>query len=424
MSVDLVDSVQRDAAALRQALDQLLRTGARPAADGLRVLAVADALDRVLLALAAIAAGEPAGAAVGASAELQAAAKQARALVGAALARRLDALVASLEGPIARLASVATRGGSVRAPPGRGQPSTQPPAQPQPQPAESVVPLAEPIEPVRFGASAPQHAARGESFVARFVAYRPAEAAAAAAALARPGDSTQTLDVGAAEIRRGAHLRVTLRAAGLRIEDGDSAMQEFVWRGQRVTLQFAVEVPKRARAGATLLKFDVSIDGLQVAGVRLEFTVGAPAASAPVQSSQGSAPVRSAFASYSSSDRERVLDRVAAIRIAVGTRVFLDCHDLRPGEKWEPALAREIDACETFMLFWSNAASRSRWVTWEWQRALDRKGLDALQIHPLDNGIPVPRDLESVHVGDPYMDLRAANAARRSASPTQQESVP
>jgi len=76
------------------------------------------------------------------------------------------------------------------------------------------------------------------------------------------------------------------------------------------------------------------------------------------------------------------------------------------------------------MLFWSRAASRSRWVTWEWQRALDRKGLDALQIHPLDNGIPVPRDLESVHVGDPYMDLRAANAARRSASPTQQESVP
>ena len=36
-------------------------------------------------------------------------------------------------------------------------------------------------------------------------------------------------------------------------------------------------------------------------------------------------------------------DLDAAIRIAAQMEVFLDCHDLYPGEAWKPKLARAID---------------------------------------------------------------------------------
>jgi hypothetical protein len=132
---------------------------------------------------------------------------------------------------------------------------------------------------------------------------------------------------------------------------------------------------------------------------------------------------KSAFASYSSKDRERVIDRVAAIRIAAKVDVFLDCHDLNPGEAWEPRLARAIDGCDTFLLFWSDAAAMSPWVQWEWRRALVKPGIEGMQFHPLANGVKPPRELAAIHLGDPYMDLRAAERVRRVTAATNEEAT-
>jgi hypothetical protein len=122
------------------------------------------------------------------------------------------------------------------------------------------------------------------------------------------------------------------------------------------------------------------------------------------------AAARTAFASYSSKDRDRVLDRIAAVRIAAGLDVFLDCLSLNPGEEWKPTLEAEISLRDIFLLFWSQAAADSEWVKWEGETAIEKKGDRgaAIQIHPLEVGISLPSKLSHLHRGDVLMHLRSS----------------
>ena len=76
-----------------------------------------------------------------------------------------------------------------------------------------------------------------------------------------------------------------------------------------------------------------------------------------------------AFVSYSSQDREKVLDRVQMLEVTK-TPYFMDCLSLTPGERWEKRLYENIDACDLFVLFWSEAASRSEYVLKEVEYAV------------------------------------------------------
>jgi hypothetical protein len=135
------------------------------------------------------------------------------------------------------------------------------------------------------------------------------------------------------------------------------------------------------------------------------------------QAEATAAPAHTAFASYSSADRSRVLDRVAAVRIAAGLEIFLDCLDLHPGEQWKPQLDEEIRKRDIFLLFWSAHAQESKWVTWEWQKALQDKGKERMQIHPLEPGVKPPPELADLHFGDVYMWVRTGYEATRPPSP-------
>ncbi|WP_164962279.1 toll/interleukin-1 receptor domain-containing protein [Rubrivivax sp. JA1026] len=285
-------------------------------------------------------------------------------------------------------------------------------APPEPAAPETAVPM----DDARFGASAPAVVPPGREFIAEFVAYPAGAQEQARALLSRPH---ATLEVGAATpLQRGTRLDVEVRGSGFMPADGESARQSFVWQGTPVKLAWALQAADGAH-GESLLRLDVAIDGIVVARVRLpiEVAAAAPAAPPPVQAEEA-AIARRAFASYASADRLRVLDRVASIRLAAGIRVFLDCHDLHPGKAWQPQLEREIDASELFLLFWSAAAAKSGWVRWEYERAIERLGEQCLQIHPLDNGVAPPRALAHLHLGDPMMDLRQAEAQRRGSSPS------
>jgi hypothetical protein len=46
---------------------------------------------------------------------------------------------------------------------------------------------------------------------------------------------------------------------------------------------------------------------------------------------------------------------------------------VEPGERWEKELYKRIDECDLFVLFWSNAAKRSKWVRKEIEYAHRRK---------------------------------------------------
>jgi hypothetical protein len=280
-----------------------------------------------------------------------------------------------------------------------------PPTGPTPVPA---------IVPVRFGASAPTAAAPGSRVVAQFVAY-PEGGSEAAAALLRDGLTDARVVSGAfgEDLAIGTRVEVALSGAGLTIEGEPRDLQSFAWSGRTRLLQFEVDVA--ADAMSTVLRYDVSVDGIVLAKMRLPLEVTENARPDIRHSAEGAFATK-AFASYSSKDRLRVLDRVAAIRIAAKVDVFLDCHDLHPGEAWERSLARAIDDCDTFLLFWSDAAAESRWVQWEWKRALKKPGLGSMQFHPLENGVKQPSDLSSILIGDPYMDLRAAERVRRATT--------
>ncbi|MDP3689106.1 MAG: toll/interleukin-1 receptor domain-containing protein, partial [Sulfurimicrobium sp.] len=117
-------------------------------------------------------------------------------------------------------------------------------------------------------------------------------------------------------------------------------------------------------------------------------------------------PAKSAFVSYSSRDRLRVLDRVASIKISAGIDPFLDCLDLHPGEEWKPRLDDEIRRRDLFLVFWSKNASESKWVVWELDTALKEKDARAFQLHPLDPDVKPPEGLEELHVGDVIMWVR------------------
>ena len=183
--------------------------------------------------------------------------------------------------------------------------------------------------------------------------------------------------------------------------------RSFVWDGATALVEFDVTVPESMAFGTTVLKFDVIIADIVVAMLRLDLEIAQQAAAESAEASGHAA--RTAFASYSSTDRQSVLDRIDAVRIAAGMDVFLDCLSLKPSEQWKPRLDEEIRARDLFLLFWSQAAARSPWVEWEWREALALKGFDAMQIHPLENGVIPPHELEALHFDSVAMYARAGS---------------
>ncbi len=260
--------------------------------------------------------------------------------------------------------------------------------------------------PVRLGASAPPSSRPGDEFTARFAAYLPEDEAEVDALLRKLSPRAAPV-LGQEDClwRPGTEVRVSVAGKGLSI---DPPVQDFVWQGRRILLAFDVAVPADAPEGIVVLKFDVAIDGIVVARLRMDLAIRAGAvADAPRTLTVEAA--RSAFASYSSQDRQRVLDRVAALQISAGMDIFLDCLSLHPGEHWEPRLEDEIRRRDLFLLFWSRPASESKWVEWEWRRALADGKKDDMEIHPLENGIKPPPELGDLHFADPAMAVRAAS---------------
>lgn len=122
----------------------------------------------------------------------------------------------------------------------------------------------------------------------------------------------------------------------------------------------------------------------------------------------------SAYASYASEDRMRVLDRVASLSAIAGIDVFLDSLSLHPGEQWKPRIAAEIAARDVFLLFWSSHARASPWVEWEWRTALELKGLVGIQVQALEpvSSAPPPVELSDIHFGDVFSLARSAHERR------------
>jgi hypothetical protein len=89
-------------------------------------------------------------------------------------------------------------------------------------------------------------------------------------------------------------------------------------------------------------------------------------------------------------------------KVAPNLEVFVDVASLRSGEHWQERLEREILSRDVMYLFWSEAASRSKWVDWEWRFGLERRGLDFIDPCPLapPDKVPPPKELEDLHFNE------------------------
>ena len=91
---------------------------------------------------------------------------------------------------------------------------------------------------------------------------------------------------------------------------------------------------------------------------------------------------------------------------------FQDLLTLEPGDRWEKLIYQYIDQSDVFFLFWSKAASESKWVKKEIEYARKRQaGSDEAppEILPIIiEGPPIakaPADLSYLHFNDKFIYL-------------------
>ncbi|HEX2211219.1 MAG TPA: toll/interleukin-1 receptor domain-containing protein [Longimicrobium sp.] len=277
-----------------------------------------------------------------------------------------------------------------------------------------------PPEPVLLGGSAPRRARPGDVILAQFAAYVARFEEVARRALEREAAPGEVRLGEETDCRWAVGTRVTVRctARGLNVF---TPTQSFVWDGDCRTLSFDIEVPADARPRDTVIFFEAFVhdtdeapDAVQVGRLRMSLEIGDKADDQPPRPVHGKA-ARTAFASYASEDRIDVLERVSSIRRSAGLEVFVDVVSLRMGDEWNPELDRHIRESDRFLLFWSENTPKSKWVTWERQKAVELHGEDVLELHLLRytpiNQVPV--DLRRYHFNDIYIIARDAELYRR-----------
>ena len=258
---------------------------------------------------------------------------------------------------------------------------------------------------VYLATEAPSFVSPGEKFVVRFAAYvasRRNEVCRTLKMEAPRGKVRPDLEV--CRWLPGTEVTVRLHSSDVEIKNAEKT---FKWNGRRNILRFDVKVLNEVATKTLILGFDVFVQGLEIIELRPEIDVRPQKAKRrkiqPPSFKEWETP-RTAFASYATEDKSEVLGRVRSVEIATGIDVFVDCLSIRPGKRWKEELGKEISEREIFWLFWSRSAKESRWVDWEWRKALHEKSLAGIQPHPLEpvDVAPPPEELADLQFGSMY----------------------
>src|SRR5262245_5858899 len=160
-------------------------------------------------------------------------------------------------------------------------------------------------------------------------------------------------------VARGTRLSFELSMPGLRCAE---QVQTIVWRGSPDAAQFAVEIPDDCPLDACVGSVIISAHSVPIGHIKFKLRVVQAGSEALTPEAVGEEAKRYslAFISYASADRSKVLARVQMLDL-VGIRFFQDVLSLKPGDKWETEIYRNIVSCDFFLLFWSKAAADSDW---------------------------------------------------------------
>jgi hypothetical protein len=179
--------------------------------------------------------------------------------------------------------------------------------------------------------------------------------------------STRSLEI---QIKRGARVEISLAVNVLIV---DEPVQSVTWQGRPVPCQFLLTVPAGTSGQSFFPVVRMSVDGRLVGCIKFHI-LSDPSAASPQSGPLGDYARRYeyAFVSYATKDRKEVLKRVQMLEI-MKTKFFQDLLSLDPGDRWEQKLYENIDRCDLFLLFWSQAAKDSPWVMQEAEYALKQQ---------------------------------------------------
>jgi len=218
---------------------------------------------------------------------------------------------------------------------------------------------------------------------------------------------------GPAEISRGTVLTVRMSVQDLNVDPPEKTI---LWRGEIGKAGFAVSVPKKVTLGPKRGTAVILISGVPIMKIFFIVEVASKARNAqPVAVKERR--YNRAFASYASQDRDAVLARIQGmLKAAPNLDVFLDVAKLRSGEHWQDRLREEIVTRDVMYLFWSEAASHSKWVEWEWRCGFRERGIEFIDPCPLapPTKVPPPGELaDKLHFNDWVLAYMSGEAAGR-----------
>ena len=179
--------------------------------------------------------------------------------------------------------------------------------------------------------------------------------------------------------------------------------------------RYFVVVPRAYKKMDIHFKANVYVDGILV--TRIDFKA---ACVAPLKKNTNvrRSDVKTAFVSYASKDRGKVVTLIQGMRrICPNAQIFFDKDCLKAGDLWEDILFKEIEARDVFYLCWSRNASKSKWVEKEWRYAYDKRGEEIIEPIALEHTkyCPPPEELKHKHFDDRL--LYYADDAENTADP-------
>ena len=205
------------------------------------------------------------------------------------------------------------------------------------------------------------------------------------------------------EIERGSILLIAVEIEVLEVSD---PIETLVWNGTPINVSYNVTVPINLQLGQYSGKVKITYEGMVICKIPFILDVGDIENKNYRKKSNDAFYPKTAFASYSSENRDEVLSRIHGMKkVAPNLDVFFDIFSLRSGQDWKKKLDEHVPTKDVFYLFWSQHAANSEWVGREWRLALSKRGLDYIEPVPLDDidQAPPPTELKSLHFNDTYV---------------------
>lgn len=280
---------------------------------------------------------------------------------------------------------------------------------------EVTTPVRPAREGVQFRAYAPASMAPASSAIVDIWAcLHEQEADVARLATAAGGDRAGPVRVDIA-LTRGTPITVQLRIEGLHVEQ---PAQVIAWHGEPANATFVVSAPAHTALGTHAARARLWARGLPIGELGFLIRVGREAESVLEDAHAARRMLRSAFASFAAEDRAEALARVQGLQaVAPALDVFVETTSLRAGDRWRERIERELGRRERLFLFWSEAASLSPWVDFEWRLALRTRGVDAIDPVPLADpaAVPPPPELAELRFGELHALLASPDGTAQRA---------